>query len=206
MMLLTAAAALAVGLVLLAAAVGHLRDGGGTRAALAAHDVLPPGMQRTAAVLLALAELLLGAGLVLGAVGLGRAGLGSSDISLLAVAGGAAAVLLAGFTAYLVQVLRRTRGRDEVPCGCGLGATPVGHWVVLRAAVLLLLALVATLGAAGVGAPDWAALPTDQAPLLAQAVVVVAAGLTLAIATAALPAARAVPGALTTLPAGGGAR
>lgn len=203
---LTAAAALAVGLVLLAAGTGHLRDARGTRAALAAHDLLPAGLQRVAGVLLAPVELALGAALVLGAAGLGGAAPGAAGVSLLAVAGGAAAALLAGFTTYLALVLRRTRGRAEVPCGCGLGATPVGPWTVLRAALLLGLALLAAVGAAAGGVPDWSALPTDEAPALAQALVVAAAGLTLAVASAALPAARAVPATLTTLPGAGGAR
>lgn len=206
MMLVATTAAVAVGLVLLAAAAGHLRDARGTRAALAAHDLLPAGMQRPVAVLLAPLELVLGAALLLGAAGVGGRGLGAVGSSLLPVAGGATAALLAGFTAYLALVVRSTRGKDEVPCGCGLGATPVGHWAVLRAALLLALALLAAVSSAGAGGPNWAALPTDEAPLLAQAFVVAAAGLTLAIATAALPAARAIPTVLTTLPAGGGAR
>lgn len=200
MSLLTAASALAVGLVLVAAAVGHLRDARGTRAALAAHDVLPTGLQRAASVLLAPLELLLGAALLLGAgLLLLGAGPSTSDLPLLPAAGGAAAVLLAGFTAYLALVLRRTRGRDQVPCGCGLGTTPVGHWAVLRAALLLTLALVA-------GVPGPSTPPTDEVPVLAQAFVAAAAGLTLAVATAALPASRAVPAALTTLRPVGGAR
>ena len=220
MTVLTAAAALAVGLVLLAAALGHLRDARGTRAALAAHDVLPPGMQRAVAVLLAPVELLLGgalllgAGLLLGAAAQAAEGPGRSGSTLLSVAGGAAVLLLAGFTAYLALVLRRTRGSGQVPCGCGLGTTPVGHWAVLRAALLLALALLATVSATagvlgGVGsgsAPGWAELPTDEASALAQVFVAAAAGLTLAVATAVLPAARSVPAALTTLPTGGGAR
>lgn len=194
MSLISASAALAVALVLLAAAAGHLRDARGTRAALAAHDVLPSGLQRAVVLLLPPVELLLGAGLLL-------ALLGSSP--LLTVVAGAATGLLAGFAAYLLVVLRRTRGRAEVPCGCGLGAAPVGWWAVLRALVLAGLALTATLG----GVPVWGSLPTDQAPLPAQLLVVAAAGLTLAVVTAALPAARAVPAGLTTLqPVGGGGR
>lgn len=194
MSLISASAALAVALVLLAAAAGHLRDARGTRAALAAHDVLPSGLQRAVVLLLPPVELLLGAGLLL-------ALLGSSP--LLTVVAGAATGLLVGFAAYLLVVLRRTRGRAEVPCGCGLGAAPVGWWAVLRALVLAALALTATLG----GAPVWGSLPTDQAPLPAHLFVVAAAGLTLAVVTAALPAARAVPAALTTLqPVGGGGR
>lgn len=198
--LLAAASAIAVGLVLLVAATGHLRDRRGTWAALVAHDVLPPGLRRVVAVVLPPVELVLGSGLLLGV--LGSAVLGSASTAVLSAAAGAAALLLAGFTAYLALVLRRTRGAADVPCGCGLGATPVSHWAVARAGVLLALAVVAGLG----GAPDWSALPTDEAPVAAQAFVVVAAGLALAVAVAALPAARAVPVTLTTLRPVGGAR
>lgn len=204
MSLIAAAAAIAVGLVLLAAATGHLRDRRGTKAALAAHDVLPPGLRRGVAAVLPPVELVLGAAVLLGV--LGRGALGPVPTVALPLAAGAAALLLAGFTAYLALVLRRTRGAADVPCGCGLGTTPVSHWAVARAGVLLALAVAATFGGIRGGAPDWSALPTDEAPLLAQAFVVVAAGLTLALATAALPAARAVPTALTTLRPARGAR
>lgn len=204
MSLVTAAAALAVGLVLVAAATGHLRDPRGTRAALAAHDVLPSGLRRVVAAVLPPIELGLGVALLLGV--LGRPALGPVLTVALPVTAGAAVLLLAGFTAYLALVLRRSRGAADVPCGCGLGTTPVSHWAVARAGVLLALAVAATFGGILGGAPDWSALPTDEAPLLAQAFVVVAAGSTLALATAALPAARAVPTALTTLRPAGGAR
>lgn len=204
MSLITAAAAVAVGLVLLMAATGHLRDHRGTQAALAAHDVLPSWLRRVVAAVLPSTELVLGLTLLLAV--LGPAVLGPVTAVALPLAAGGAALLLAGFTAYLTLVLRRARGAADVPCGCGLGTTPVSHWAVARAGVLLALAVAATLGGIRGGAPDWPALPTDEAPVLAQAFVVVAAGLTLALATAALPAARAVPAALTTLRPAGGAR
>lgn len=204
MSLVSAACALAVALVLLAAGAGHLRDARGTRTALAAHDVLPSGLRGMTAAVLPVLELLLGmallAGLMVGLVA--PTGARPGGLDLVPAAAGAAALLLAGFTAYLALVVRRTRGVPDVPCGCGLGATPVGHWAVLRAAVLLVLALAAALG----GAQAWSSLPTDQAPLAAQAAVVIAAGVSLALAAAALPAARAVPSALTTLHPAGGAR
>lgn len=203
MSLVAAAAGVAVGLVLLAAAVGHLRDSRGTLTALTAHGVLPARLRRATVALLPPLELLLGVALLLGVLaGHGRAPFLGAAHPVLPVAAGGAATLLAAFAAYLALVVSRTRGVSDVPCGCGLGAAPVGHWAVLRAVVLVGLALVAALG----GAPAWGTLPTDQAPVLAQAFVVAAAGLTLAIATAILPAARAVPPALTTLPPVGGAR
>src|SRR5690606_1150109 len=91
MSVISASAALAVALVLLAAAVGHLRDARGTRAALAAHDVLPSGLQRVAALLLPPVELLRGAGLLFALLG------GSPLLTLVA---GTATGLLAGFAAY----------------------------------------------------------------------------------------------------------
>lgn len=202
MSLLTSVCALAVGLVLLSAAVGHVRDTRGTRRALAAHGVLPAGLRRPASALLAPVEVLLGAALVLGAVG---AGPGPGGTTVVSVAGASAALLLAGFTAYLALVLRRTRGGDQLPCGCGLGTTPLGPWTVVRAGLLLALAVVATLGAVTGAAPGWTAPSADGVPAPAQAFVAVAAGLTLALAAGALPATRAVPAALTTLrPVGGG--
>lgn len=204
MSLITAAAAVAVALVLLAAATGHLRDRRGTLAALTAHDVLPSGLRRVVAALLPAGELVLGLTLLIGL--LGPAVPGPVTAAALPLAAGGAALLLAGFTAYLALVLRRTRGAADVPCGCGLGTTPVSHWAVARAGVLLALALTATLGSAGGGAPDWSALSGEEAPVPVQAFVVLAAGLTLALVTAALPAARAVPAALTTLRPAGGAR
>lgn len=216
MSLLGGAGALAVALVLLATGVAHLRDKGVLRSALAAHDVLPHGLQRAVTAVLGPVELVLGAGLVavvaLGAGGASAAGTGGGASSVLAtdptrLLALVAALLTAGFTAYLLVVVRRTGGEEEIPCGCGLGTTPVGPWAVVRAALLTGLAGLAVVG----GAPGWTGsdLPLGGAthlatPVWAQAVLVVAAGLTLAVATAALPAARAVPAGLTTLH--GGAR
>lgn len=214
MSLLGGAGALAVALVLLAAGVGHLRDPRGLRSALAAHDVLPSGMQRPLALVLGPVELVLGALLLLSLSPFLSTGdtlgapffltgdtIGSSVTLGVAIA---ATLLTGAFTAYLFLVLRRTGGAEEIPCGCGLGTTPVGPWAVLRAGLLAGLALLAVVG----GTPDWATLAgTDLAagaataapPLWAHVGLVAAAGLTLAIAVAALPAARAVPPALTTL-------
>lgn len=204
MSLLGGAGALAVALVLLAAGAGHLRDTQGLRRALAAHDVLPAGARRAVAPLLGPVELVLGAALLV-----------SLATAWLPLVVALAAVLLTGaFTAYLTLVLRRTRGAGEIPCGCGLGTTPVGPWSVARAGLLAGLALLAVVG----GTPDWAALAGTGAtpgaamvagaagaaaapPLWAHVLLVVAAGTTLAIAVAALPAARAVPSSLTTLTA-----
>lgn len=221
MTLIGSASALAVGLVLLAAGVGHLRDPRGLRRALVAHRVLPTRPMRRyeadvplstahrsrkgtsgehgaplglVAALLGPVEIVLGAGLVLlpaivaGSTGAGRPALGGLLLG--------ATLLTAGFTAYLTLVLRRTRG-EEIPCGCGLGTTPVGPWAVARAALLTGLALTALL------APLTTGTPATDAPAWAQGLVAGAAGLSLALAVAALPAARALPSGLTTLHAGG---
>lgn len=206
MTLVGGAGALAVALVLLAAGLGHLRDGEDLRRALAAHGVLDdPALRRAVAAVLAPVELVLGVTLLvaLAAPGLAASAPGAllpvltTLLPVLAAAG--ASLLLAGFTAYLLVVLRRTRGQAEIPCGCGLGATPVGPWAVLRAAVLTGLGLVALLAALTAGGGHTLAA---DAPAVAQVLLVVAAGLSLAIATAALPAARAVPTGLTTLHGG----
>src|SRR5690606_25207995 len=138
----------------------HLHDRAGLRSALVAHGVLPHGLRRVVAAVLGPTELLLGVGLV-AVVALG--GGGSSDDG---TAGGApaalttdptrlsavsAAMVTAGFTAYLLVVVRRIRGEEESPCGCGLGHTPVGPWAVVRAALLAGLAGLAVVG----GAPGW---------------------------------------------------
>lgn len=166
----------AVGLVLLAAAVGHLRAPGELRSGLRAHGVLPGGAQRVVAGLLGPLELALGAAAL---------GVAVVDVPLglsLAVSMPVAGLFLA-FTGYLWQVLRTTTGR-VVPCACGLGATPVTRSAVLRGGILTALAL--TGGVAGSG---WE-LATAPA---AEVFVALAAMLVLALAVALLPAARTVP-------------
>lgn len=185
MTLLGAAAAIAVAAVLLVAGTGHLRDPGETRRALAAHDVLPLAWRGAVAALLGPVEVLLGLGLLAGTGGL----LGPAPTSITALA---AATLCAGLTAYLLAVLRRSDG-SELPCGCGLGAAPVGHWAVARSGLLAGYALAAIL------APTGAWVPQPGAPVWAQVLVAVTGGLALAVATAALPAARALPESLTTM-------
>lgn len=194
MSLLGGAGALAVALVLLAAGVGHVRDRRSLRAALAVHGVLPTGMQRPLATLLGPVELALGVGL-LATLATGDT-LGPAAWLFLVLALGAT-LLTGAFIAYLLLVLRRTGGAEEIPCGCGLGATPVGPWAVVRAGLLTALALLAVV--AGASDRTTAGQTTGDAPLWAQVFLVVAAGVTLAITVAALPAARAIPGSLTTL-------
>ncbi|ANS79115.1 hypothetical protein SGUI_1719 [Serinicoccus hydrothermalis] len=185
MSLLGGAGALAVGLVLLAAGVGHLRGPRDTARALRAHGVLPGGSVGPVARTLGPLEVCLGLGLLVAATGL----LPPGPARLLALAGTA---LCLAFAAYLWVVQRRVAGAP-VPCGCGLGTTPVGPWAVARAGVLAALALLAVL------APVTGWQDAPGAPAGAQLAVAVLAGGALAVATAALPAARAVPEQLTTL-------
>ncbi|WP_298888688.1 MauE/DoxX family redox-associated membrane protein [uncultured Serinicoccus sp.] len=185
MSVLAAASTWAVALVLLVSGLSHARAPRSTRAALQAHGTLPSSAHRWLALVLGPVELVL-------AVGLLAVGLGVLGRPVVPVLGLGAAVLCLGFAAYLHVVRRRTVGQ-EVPCGCGLGTTPVTGWSVVRAGVLGVLALAAVVLPTG----PWAAIP--GAPVWAQVVVAAAGGLTLAVATAALPAARAVPAGLTTL-------
>lgn len=171
----------AAGLVLLAAAAGHLRSPADLRRGLAAHQVLPTSLHRAVATVLGPVELVLGALALAAAVGAGGAGRGFA----LGVSMPLAALFLL-LTAYLVQVLRTTRGQ-VVPCACGLGQTPVGPPTIARAGILT---AVAVLG--GVTAQGWS-LPSAPAT---EASVALAAMLVLALATALLPAARAVPEAV----------
>ncbi|KUG52839.1 hypothetical protein AVL62_14820 [Serinicoccus chungangensis] len=185
MSVLAAAGLWAVGLVLLVSGLSHARAPRSTRVALRAHGTLPPAAHRGVALVLGPVELVLALGLLAG-------GLGVLDAAAVRALGLGAALLCLAFAAYLRVVRRRTAGQ-EVPCGCGLGTTPVTGWSVVRAGLLGALALTG------------AALPTGPwdagtgAPVWAQVVVAAAGGLALAVATAALPAARAVPAGLTTL-------
>lgn len=192
MSVLGAATATACALVLGAAAVGHLRDPAATRRAVAAHGVLPGRTTRSwLAVVLPVVEVGLALGLTValltGAPTLGRwAALG-------------AVLLFAVFTGYLLLVLRRTAGATPVPCGCGLGGAPLTVWSVARAGMLTALAATTLLDGVlqGGGGPD------PATPAWAQLVVIIAAGIALAVGVALLPAARAVPTSLQLAHGGG---
>lgn len=166
----------AVGAVLLAAATGHLLSRGSLARGLRTHGVLPEALRRPVALLLPLVEVVLGGALVASALGAGGVPLARS-------AGAGAALLAAGFTAYLWVVLRRTGG-DPVPCACGLGEAPLSRSGVLRAGLLAAFAAVGALTAAG-----WSATAVPGV----EVAVAAGAALTLALAVALLPAARAVP-------------
>lgn len=171
---------LAVGLVLAAAGVAHLRDPRSLGDAVRLHRVLPTRLVPPRA--LGLLELVVGLALVgsalTGAVTGGR------------VAGIAAALLLAAMTGYLARarVLQARSDAGDLPCGCGIAEAPLGPWVVARGAGLTTAAALGALTAS-----SWA---IAQRPA-AEVVVALAAGLTLALVLALLPAARAVPAAAT---------
>lgn len=189
MSVLGAAGATACSLVLGAAALGHLRDPGALRRAVAAHGVLPDRSLRGARVLVlpvleAGLALTLAVALLTGAPGLGR----------WTAAG--ALLLFAAFAAYLALVLRRTAGATALPCGCGLGEAPLTGWAVARAGVLTVLAGMASLA----GIPPGTGSLDPTVPVWPQLLVIVAAGVSLALGAALLPAARAVPEALQVLP------
>ena len=130
-----------VTLVLLASFAGHLRAPRALAAALAAHRTLPDPFVRPLAALVVAVEGLLGAAS-------GLAFLAGRPHALRLAAAGAA-LLLAGYAAYALYVLR---SRPEVPCGCAGAATPMSGGVAGRAAALALLALAAAAGPA-TGAP-----------------------------------------------------
>lgn len=176
----------AVGLVLVAAAVGHLRSPAALRRGLDAHGLLPSAGRGLVARVLGPVEAVLGlAALVVAVIDvpLGLA-LGVS----MPIAG-----LFLILTLYLARVLRVTQGR-VVPCACGLGEAPVSQTAVLRGGILTAMAL---LGGATGGSWTLAGAPAQEAG------VTLAAMLVLGLAVALLPAARAVPEAAIRHETGG---
>lgn len=103
----------ACGLVLLAAAIAHLRSPQALRRGLLAHGVLPDTAHRSVSLVLGPVEAILGAAALVVALG------GSSRGVALAVSMPIAALFLL-LAVYLAQVLRVTAGQ-VVPCACGLG-------------------------------------------------------------------------------------
>jgi hypothetical protein len=164
----------AVALVLLVSGATHVLRPAELRSGLASHDVLPRRLRGTVRLVLPVVELGAAGALLTGVAGAGWSPVGPAL---------AAAVLLAALGAYLWLVLRRHPEAD-VPCACGLGRTPVTGTAVARAGLLAGGALVGGLADQG-----WtlAGRPAEEA------LVAAAAAGTLALATALLPAARALP-------------
>ncbi|NLG22402.1 MAG: hypothetical protein GX555_13345 [Actinomycetales bacterium] len=171
----------AVGLVLLAAATGHVRAPASLRRGLDAHGVLPGAARPLVAGVLAPLEAVLGVVALVCAVAPVPSPVGFA-VSM-PIAG-----LFLALTLYLARVLRDAQGR-VVPCACGLGETPVTRSAVLRPGILAVLALVG-----GVTSGGWS---LAEAPA-AEAGVALAAMLVLALSVALLPAARAVPESVVT--------
>lgn len=175
---MSAALLAVVAIVLVGSAIGHLSQRGGLRSAIDQHRVLPARLAPAVAAGLPFAELALGAALLCLLVA------GSDLTRWAALVTGAFLVLMTGY-AHLAS---RRAGGDErgsaglgVPCGCGLGDTPLGLWVTVRSGLLATLALVGglTLGSAGLLSRD-----------LSELVVMAAAMVSLSIGIALLPQAR----------------
>lgn len=169
----------AVGLVLVTASLSHLRSPEALAAGLRAHNVLPGHLHGWVSRALGPVEAALGVGLLL------VAGAGLPTGATLAVSMPTVLLFLI-LTGYLARVLRIADGRP-VPCACGLGQIPVSRSAVLRAGILALFAL---LGAVTDGGWSLASAPVLEVAVAGAAVLV------LALATALLPAARAVPEAV----------
>ncbi|USQ80063.1 hypothetical protein NF556_21165 [Ornithinimicrobium faecis] len=166
----------AVGLVMVAASLSHLRSPEALRRGLRAHQVLPERLHTPVSRVLGPLEAVLGAAALV--VALTGAPLGAALLIGMPLAGLSLALAL-----YLWQVLRVTAGQ-VVPCACGLGEAPVSQSAVLRGGILAVLAVAGATTANG-----WAVHTAPAAEIF----VALAAMLVLALATALLPAARAVP-------------
>lgn len=166
----------AVGLVMAAASISHLRSPESLRRGLRAHRVIPGRFHDLIARLLGPLEAVLGvAALVVAVTG--------PPLATALLVGMPLAGLSLALTTYLARVLRVTAG-EVVPCACGLGEAPVSPSAVLRGGILALMSIAGAATAAG-----WAV----HTATLAEILVALAAMLVLALATALLPAARAVP-------------
>ena len=158
--LLLRAAAMAIGLVLLASAAHKLRDWPTFRAAVSNYRLLPDGLVAPVALALPMLEAVAGIALL---------------VDGLRIAGAWLAVTAIGF-ATLAVVINLIRGRTAIDCGCGgLGGSQRLSWgLVVRNTVLLVaLAIGTTLDAASTGAlldfATLAALTLSLVALLAAA-------------------------------------
>lgn len=160
----------ACGLVLAASLLAHLRRPRLLARALAVHRVVPVGAWWPVAVAVVGAELATAPALLAAAV------VAAPPLDQLAALAGAG--LFAAFALYLGVVLRRAAPGAAVPCGCGLGETPVDKPAVARAAALAAVALVAAASSPG---ESLFARPAGEIAALA------AAAAALALALALLP-------------------
>ncbi|EST35774.1 hypothetical protein N566_17355 [Streptomycetaceae bacterium MP113-05] len=130
-------------LALLAGCAGHLSRPSGLPNALHAHQVLPSGSVRTAAVAVTAAEGLLLVG--------GAAALLTASRTGLGVVLTVTALLFAGYAGYTRHVLASGRGG---PCGCARSDLPLSGWVTVRAAALAAFAATGALLAGFAGTPQ----------------------------------------------------
>lgn len=138
------ALAAALALLLLGGAWSKLRDPLLWRETLANYELLPAPALRAVAWLLPLGEALAGVALL----PLATRGAGAL----------AAAALIALVSAAVVVAL--AHGRGGIDCGCGGDAeVPIGAGLVLRNAVLVVLALAAALPPAGRALVPWVDVP-----------------------------------------------
>ncbi|CAM3158716.1 MauE/DoxX family redox-associated membrane protein [Stackebrandtia soli] len=120
-------------------AASHLVAPSALPDALRAHQVVPSKLIAPVAIVVPLAEL------VVGAVGVVALAIGATTLA--AVALGIAAVLFAAYAAYIQYAL--TTGRSG-PCGCSRSEAPMDGWVVVRAGVFAACALVGALSSGAV--------------------------------------------------------
>lgn len=120
------AAAIGIGLILLQAGISKLRHRALLPGVIANYRLLPPALVAPAAILLPLAEIVIGATLI--------AGLSPVPVLL-------AMLLLSLFAGAMA--INIARGRSQIDCGCGRSQLrhPIGWPLVIRN--LLLIALVA---------------------------------------------------------------
>lgn len=177
MSVLGPALALAVGLVLTVAGLAHVRRPAALTAAVSAHRVLPAAA--VPPLVLGAVEALLGTALAVTAV--------TGAVEGTRILAGAATLLLASMSVYLVAARRRqlASGAPDLPCGCGVGEAPLSGAVVARSLGLALAA-----GTAAVVASSWSLVERPAA----EGVVTASAGITLAVVLALLPAARIATG------------
>lgn len=129
---LQTAIALALALLFAGAGVYKLRNRAKFGAQLAEYRLLPAALTGAASLLLAVIEIALVPGLLLGATR--------------AVAGYTAAALLIG---YAIAIgINLLRGRSHIDCGCGDRPQTLSEWLLLRNAVLAGGALLTTLATA----------------------------------------------------------
>ncbi|MFI0484713.1 MauE/DoxX family redox-associated membrane protein [Actinomadura sp. 9N215] len=164
--LVAGVAAVAVPLVLVVSLFGHVRRPGLLASALRAHGTLPRALAGPVAAAVVVAEAVTGVG--------GAAALLLRLDGPMRAAFGAAAVLLALYAAYGTYV---SRTRQNAPCGCAGGGTPMTGWVAGRAAALSALALTGALHGPPAGSTAY------------ESFIVVTAGLGFAVILWTLPSA-----------------